>query len=95
MSFILPCKRIEFLADLKKEEASQFQSFFILTFFFADETSLYIPIDKDEFLMKFLRPCKFYPESALQKVNSNSVFFKLMLIASLLVVTSRGCIGEE
>ncbi|XP_062549044.1 alpha-tocopherol transfer protein-like [Armigeres subalbatus] len=28
------------------------------------EKSLYIPVDDDSFLMKFLRPCKFYPASA-------------------------------
>lgn len=34
------------------------------------ETSLYIPIDRDDFLMKFLRPCKFYPESAFKKIKA-------------------------
>ncbi|CAB3230631.1 unnamed protein product [Arctia plantaginis] len=35
-----------------------------------NNTSLYVPIEKDEFLMKFLRPCKFYPESALKKIEA-------------------------
>ncbi|CAH0602931.1 unnamed protein product [Chrysodeixis includens] len=34
------------------------------------ETSLFIPIERDDFLMKFLRPCKFYPESALKKIEA-------------------------
>ncbi|XP_055601243.1 clavesin-1-like [Uranotaenia lowii] len=29
-----------------------------------DEKSLYVPIDDDSFLVKFLRPCKYYPDSA-------------------------------
>lgn len=29
-----------------------------------DEKSLYVPIDDDTFLVKFLRPCKYYPDSA-------------------------------
>jgi hypothetical protein len=39
-----------------------------LNFSISAETDLYVPIDDDLFLIKFLRPCKFYPESALDKV---------------------------
>lgn len=31
------------------------------------ETTLYVPTD-DQFLLMFLRPCKFYPQSAMDKV---------------------------
>ncbi|XP_049882252.1 alpha-tocopherol transfer protein-like [Pectinophora gossypiella] len=34
------------------------------------ETSLVIPIDNDDFLLKFLRPCKFYAESAFKRVQA-------------------------
>ncbi|XP_059049876.1 clavesin-2-like [Achroia grisella] len=34
------------------------------------EPSLVLPIDDDEFLMKFLRPCKFYPESAFKRIQA-------------------------
>ncbi|KAM3964690.1 clavesin-1 [Aphomia sociella] len=34
------------------------------------ETSLVLPIDNDDFLMKFLRPCKFYPESAFKRIQA-------------------------
>ncbi|KAJ8726550.1 hypothetical protein PYW07_001248 [Mythimna separata] len=34
------------------------------------EPSLYVPIEKDDYLLKFLRPCKFYPESALKKIQA-------------------------
>lgn len=29
-----------------------------------DEKDLHIPIDNDDWIVRFLRPCKFYPESA-------------------------------
>nr|XP_019932619.2 alpha-tocopherol transfer protein-like [Aedes albopictus]XP_029719838.1 alpha-tocopherol transfer protein-like [Aedes albopictus]XP_029719987.1 alpha-tocopherol transfer protein-like [Aedes albopictus] len=34
-----------------------------------EEKSLYVPIDDDSFLMKFLRPCKFYPSSAFALIQ--------------------------
>ncbi|KAH9642745.1 hypothetical protein HF086_010398 [Spodoptera exigua] len=34
------------------------------------EPSLYVPIDRDDYLLKFLRPCKFYPESAFKKIQA-------------------------
>ncbi|XP_077300345.1 alpha-tocopherol transfer protein [Arctopsyche grandis] len=40
------------------------------------ETDLYIPIDCDEYLIKFLRPCKFYPESTLQQIKRFYTFRK-------------------
>ncbi|KAI5634526.1 CRAL/TRIO domain-containing protein [Phthorimaea operculella] len=35
-----------------------------------EETSLVIPIEKDDFLLKFLRPCKFYAESAFKRIQA-------------------------
>ncbi|XP_072936995.1 clavesin-2-like isoform X2 [Epargyreus clarus] len=32
------------------------------------ETNLHVPLDNDEFLMKFLRPSKFYAESAFKRI---------------------------
>jgi hypothetical protein len=37
--------------------------------YFSEETDLKCPLDKDAWLVRFLRPCKFYPESALQLVS--------------------------
>lgn len=34
-----------------------------------EEKSLYVPIDDDSYLMKFLRPCKFYPASAFALIQ--------------------------
>lgn len=34
-----------------------------------EETSLHVPIDDDSFLLKFLRPCKFYPDSAFALIQ--------------------------
>ncbi|XP_023947337.1 alpha-tocopherol transfer protein-like [Bicyclus anynana] len=34
------------------------------------EANLVVPIDDDEFLLKFLRPCKFYAESAFKKIQA-------------------------
>lgn len=33
------------------------------------EESLHVPIDDDSFLLKFLRPCKFYPDSAFALIQ--------------------------
>lgn len=35
-----------------------------------DEPGLTVPINDDEFLIKFLRPCKFYPKSAFEKLKN-------------------------
>lgn len=34
------------------------------------ETDLTVPIDNNDWLIRFLRPCKFYPESARDLVRS-------------------------
>ncbi|CAG4943954.1 unnamed protein product [Colias eurytheme] len=34
------------------------------------ETNLVIPLENDAFLMKFLRPCKFYAESAFKRIQA-------------------------
>lgn len=36
-----------------------------------EDTELTVPIDKDQFLIRFLRPCKFYPKSAYELVKPN------------------------
>lgn len=33
------------------------------------ETDLKVPLEKDEWLIRFLRPCKYYPESARDLVS--------------------------
>ncbi|CAH2988927.1 unnamed protein product [Chilo suppressalis] len=43
------------------------------------EASLTVPIDNDEFLMKFLRPCKFYAESAFKRIKA---YYKFRLAYS-------------
>lgn len=35
----------------------------------AEETDLNVPIDNEAWMIRFLRPTKFYPESALQLVS--------------------------
>jgi hypothetical protein len=37
--------------------------------FLSEETDLKCPLDKDAWLVRFLRPCKFYPESAFELVS--------------------------
>lgn len=34
------------------------------------ETDLYCPKDNEDWLIRFLRPCKYYPESARDLVSS-------------------------
>lgn len=36
---------------------------------FLGETDLRVPLEKDVWLIRFLRPCKFYPESAFELVS--------------------------
>lgn len=42
-----------------------------------DEKSLSVPIENDDFLMKFLRPCKFYAESAFKRIQAYYKFRQL------------------
>ncbi|XP_044267343.1 alpha-tocopherol transfer protein-like isoform X2 [Tribolium madens] len=34
-----------------------------------EEKDLHVPLDNDQWLIRFLRPCKFYPESALELIK--------------------------
>ncbi|XP_059484485.1 alpha-tocopherol transfer protein-like isoform X2 [Neocloeon triangulifer] len=36
---------------------------------FLHDKELYVPLDNDAYLIRFLRPCKFYPESAYQLIK--------------------------
>lgn len=36
--------------------------------FFSEDTDLYLPTDNDDWVVRFLRPCKFYPDSARKLV---------------------------
>lgn len=38
-------------------------------FLVLEEKDLYVPLDKDHFLIRFLRPCKYYAESARDLVR--------------------------
>ncbi len=40
-----------------------------LSLLFPEEHELSVPIDNEDWLIRFLRPCKFYPESALELVS--------------------------
>lgn len=46
-------------------------------FFFShlDQLDLIVPIDNDDWLIRFLRPSKFYPESALELVSNLTFLF--------------------
>lgn len=37
--------------------------------YFVEEKDLHIPIDNDDWIVRFLRPCKFYPHSARDLVS--------------------------
>lgn len=41
-----------------------------LMYFFSDETDLRVPLDNDDWLVRFLRPSKFYPDSARDLVSN-------------------------
>ena len=43
-----------------------------VTFMFADDEELIFPLDEETMLLMFLRPCKYYPESAFAKVSSGA-----------------------
>lgn len=49
-------------------EYSCTKSMFLISFSFAAETKLHVPTD-DDFLIMFLRPCKYYAKSAFQRVS--------------------------
>jgi len=40
-----------------------------VTFLFADDKELVFPLDEETMLLMFLRPCKYYPQSAYAKVS--------------------------
>lgn len=44
-------------------------------FLISVDTDLYVPIDNDDWIIRFLRPCKFYPDSARKLVRFNSTTF--------------------
>lgn len=37
--------------------------------FISEEKGLFVPLDNEMFALRYLRPCHFYPESALQKLQ--------------------------
>jgi hypothetical protein len=39
-------------------------------FFIADDKELLFPLDDEKMLRQFLRPCKYYPKSAYEKVRT-------------------------
>jgi hypothetical protein len=43
-----------------------------MTIMFADDKELNFPLDDETMLFMFLRPCKYYPESAYTKVSSRA-----------------------
>ncbi|XP_053697210.1 alpha-tocopherol transfer protein-like [Sabethes cyaneus] len=45
------------------------EAFKVLRARLQEEKSLYVPIEDDAFLVKFLRPCKYYPESAFALIQ--------------------------
>jgi hypothetical protein len=54
-----------------------------VTFTFADDKELLFPLDEERMLLMFLRPCKYYPESAYAKVSSEAlsvIFVHLMRV---------------
>ncbi|XP_055710899.1 alpha-tocopherol transfer protein-like [Phlebotomus papatasi] len=49
--------------DLKAESIAQLRQLL------EKEKDLNVPLSEEDFLVKFLRPCKFYPESALERIK--------------------------
>lgn len=49
-------------------------------FFSTAETDLKVPLGKDMWMIRFLRPCKYYPESARDLVNRIVCFCNFFLI---------------
>jgi hypothetical protein len=41
--------------------------------FIADDKELLFPLDDKKMLHQFLRPCKYYPESAYEKVSGQEI----------------------
>lgn len=42
--------------------------------YISEETDLKVPLHKEAWLIRFLRPCKFYPESALKLVKYRMIY---------------------
>jgi hypothetical protein len=63
-----------------------FKKFILL---FLGETDLILPIDNEGWLVRFLRPCKFYPESAHELVSTKSNY---MLKSHSGVSKSHSCL---
>lgn len=40
-----------------------------------EEKDLHCPLDNEQWLVRFLRPCKFYPESARDMVRIKDLFY--------------------
>lgn len=49
------------------------------TLSFSEEEDLNLPLDDDAFLLKFLRPCKFYHESTFRLVRNYPPEFRQYL----------------
>jgi hypothetical protein len=46
--------------------------------FFADDKQLLFPLDDEKMIRQFLRPCKYYPESAYEKVSGPEISVNLV-----------------
>jgi len=62
-------KELRETPEIKKKAIEELRSLL------QEDTDLYIPIDNDDWIVRFLRPCKFYPESA-RKLIRNYYQFK-------------------
>ncbi|XP_041980353.1 alpha-tocopherol transfer protein-like [Aricia agestis] len=56
--------------ELRETEESKVRGLKELRELLKGETTLAVPVDDDEFLLKFLRPTKFYAESAFKKMQA-------------------------
>lgn len=54
--------KYRFLIEFQYEYLHRF------VFYIAEDTDLYLPIDNEDWLIRFLRPTKFYPDSARKLV---------------------------
>lgn len=52
---------------------------------FSEEDDLYVPLENDLWLVRFLRPTKFYPESARDLV---SIFYSLQNFVDILALST-------